>query len=132
MLSTGPPKVHGKEGVVGSSPTLGSIRKPRSGGVFLCPGRRHRCPLAAAVEAFGSVARPPARARSRKRTISPRYLLDTERGSERSVGPDNGPEWMRERGVGVDLAPAVLPSASLGPGDEALRVLFWPYESLVV
>src|SRR6476469_6133453 len=83
---------------------------------FSCAGRRHRCPLAAAVEAFGSVARPPARARSRKRTISPRYLLDTERGSERSVGPDNGPEWMRERGVGVDLAPAVLPSASLGPG----------------
>ena len=25
---------HGKEGVVGSSPTLGSARKPRSGGVF--------------------------------------------------------------------------------------------------
>jgi hypothetical protein len=38
----------------------------------------------------------------------------------------------RGRGVGVDLFPAVLPSASLGPGDEALLVLFWPYESLVV
>ena len=35
---------HGKEGVVGSSPTLGSIRKPRSGGVFF-----YQRPLAAAA-----------------------------------------------------------------------------------
>jgi hypothetical protein len=29
-----PVALHGKEGVAGSSPALGSIRKPRSGGVF--------------------------------------------------------------------------------------------------
>ena len=36
------PPSHGKEGVVGSSPTLGSIRKPRSGGVFFWPGSPSR------------------------------------------------------------------------------------------
>jgi len=52
--------------------------------------------------------------------------LDAERGGGQSVGPENGREWMRGRGVGVDLSQAVLPSASLGPGDEALLVLCHP------